>query len=92
MPWRAATCNNVFFRSEARLARPVMTCIIRIACDYLWHDVNKVLTENTPLAYLTGEACLAPTCLIVIAVVLFVLCVLNFSSVVLVTIDNEIVF
>ena len=25
------------------------------------HNVNKVLTENTPTAYLTGEACLAPT-------------------------------
>ena len=24
-----------------------------------WHNVNKVLTENTPKAYLTGEACLA---------------------------------
>ena len=54
--------------------------------------MNKVLTENTPLAYLTGEACLAPTCLIVIAVVLFVLCVLSLSLVVLVAIANEIVF
>jgi len=26
----------------------------------LWHDVNKVLTENTPTAYLTGEARFAP--------------------------------
>ena len=61
VPWRAATRNNVFCRGEARRARPVMTCIIRIACNFSWHDVNKVLTENAPTAYLTGEACLAPT-------------------------------
>jgi len=34
VPWRAATRINVFCRIEVCLARPVMTCIIRIVCNY----------------------------------------------------------
>ncbi|MFC2348996.1 MAG: hypothetical protein ACFNO7_08925, partial [Bacteroides sp.] len=61
VPWRAATCTNVFCRGEARLARHVSPQRVLFALRAIisWHNVNKVLTENTPMAYLTGEACLA---------------------------------
>ena len=44
---------------EARLARRLMTCIFALCAIFSWYDVNKALTEYTPKAYLTGEACLA---------------------------------
>jgi len=48
--------ENVFENCKAR----IQAYIIWIAI-ISWHDVNKVLTENTPMAYLTGKAHIAPT-------------------------------
>ena len=61
-PLSKITANSVSAYYSNNALEKLFARIENICCCIApWHDVNKVLTENTPLAYLTGEARLAPT-------------------------------